>query len=168
MRLRDTIAFLVLRKGIEMELNPKDLTVEQIWNGSNWFPKCNGIRITHIPTDISVECTEGRSLHRNNYDAMVELKNRVELHYFYLKEGYIEESEQQKGLRALRLYHWKTAVKLREWAKTYEGYNPMSKTRVIQNKMKIYNEGSDFHMKQVQLLNEFFPPDDTAEKDSLK
>ena len=57
-----------------MELDPKDIRVEPIWSGSSWFPQYNGVKVTHIPSGISAECTEGGSQHRNRFDAVEKLK----------------------------------------------------------------------------------------------
>lgn len=60
-----------------MNIDYKDIRVDPIWNGSNWFPQYNGVRVTHIPSGISAECTEGRSQHRNRFDAMEKLKEAL-------------------------------------------------------------------------------------------
>lgn len=45
--------------------NPSDFIIETFNSGTSWFPRNAGIRITHIPTDITVEIDEGNSQHRN-------------------------------------------------------------------------------------------------------
>lgn len=60
-----------------MNIDYKDIRVDPIWNGSSWFPQYNGVRVTHIPSGISAECTEGRSQHRNQFDAMEKLKEAL-------------------------------------------------------------------------------------------
>ena len=60
-----------------MDLNPKDLSIDILWNGSAWFPRQTGVRITHLPTGISAESTEGRGQHQNHYIAMEALKEKV-------------------------------------------------------------------------------------------
>lgn len=68
-----------------MELDPKDLSINVIQNGSSWFPKFNGVQITHIPTGISVESTDERGQHANKAVAMNRLKDQLALHEFYNK-----------------------------------------------------------------------------------
>lgn len=65
------------------------------------------------------------------------------------------------GLRELRLWHWNSVVSGRVCAGVQEllGQVEVAKT---------FNDSADFHLKQVQLLNDFFPIDDTAENDASK
>jgi len=60
------------------------------------------------------------------------------------------------SLRALRLWHWKECLKAREAAKHVE----------FSISKKLANREADFHLKQVQLLNEFFETGDTAERNA--
>jgi len=62
------------------------------------------------------------------------------------------------GVRHLRLYHWREAMKLRAYEQSKE--DPRIKMRA---ERKI-----GFHLKQVVLLNDFFPMGDTAEQDAQK
>lgn len=62
-----------------------------------------------------------------------------------------------KGLRALRVYHWQKASEHRHMSNVKPMYPHIAKWHV---------EQADFHIKQVQLLNEFFEIGDTAESDA--
>lgn len=61
------------------------------------------------------------------------------------------------GMRALRLWHWQAVVRLR----TYGDDADMRKSD-----SEHYNKRADWHLTQVQLLNDFFPIGDTAEHDN--
>lgn len=64
------------------------------------------------------------------------------------------------ALRALRLWHWRKVTHNRHEARVQElhGRNMSAKN---------LNLTADFHLKQVQVLNEFFPElGDTAERDA--
>lgn len=56
-----------------MELDYNDLVISTYRTGSGWFPKDNGVTITHIPTEISVSCHSERSQHANRAKAMEQL-----------------------------------------------------------------------------------------------
>lgn len=66
------------------------------------------------------------------------------------------------GLRALRLWHWKRCAEHRKKERFASklGLDGVSWS---------HYERANFHLKQVQLLNDFFPaPGDTAEADAAK
>jgi len=67
-----------------------------------------------------------------------------------------KEKAMLEGLRKLRLHHWQTALKLRAYGQT---------PGMRKSDTKHYDKKADFHLTQVQLLNNFFPIGDTAEKD---
>ena len=48
-----------------MELDPKDLSVSVIQNGTTWFPRCTGVSITHLPSNITSTSLDERSTHAN-------------------------------------------------------------------------------------------------------
>lgn len=75
---------------------------------------------------------------------------------------------QLKLLRELRLHHWKESVKLRQWANRHMETSPQYMSKEIQRKADLFNAHSNFHICQVQLLNDFFPIGDTAERDAEK
>lgn len=60
-----------------MKINPEDLKIDEMWNGSSWMPRRTGVRITHIPTGISAESIEGRGQHQNRFIAMQALENKL-------------------------------------------------------------------------------------------
>lgn len=62
----------------------------------------------------------------------------------------------EKRLRALRLWHWRECLSIRDTAQQLDG------PEWLKDNM---NLDADFHLAQVQLLNEFFPVGDTAEGD---
>lgn len=62
-----------------------------------------------------------------------------------------------EGLRNLRLYHWQAVLRLRRYAKDCEARR---------SDADHYNKRAVFHLTQVQLLNDFFPIGDTAERDN--
>ena len=62
-----------------------------------------------------------------------------------------------EGLRALRLYHWQTVLRLRSYAADAD---------MRKSDSEHYNKRANFHMTQVQLLNDFFPVGDDVTKDA--
>lgn len=62
-----------------------------------------------------------------------------------------------EGLRALRLYHWQAVLRLRSYAADAD---------MRKSDSEHYNKRANFHLTQVQLLNDFFPIGDTAERDN--
>lgn len=66
-------------------------------------------------------------------------------------------AERLEGLRALRLYHWQVALRLRAYAADAD---------MRKSDSEHYNKRANFHLTQVQLLNDFFPIGDTAEHDN--
>jgi hypothetical protein len=64
-----------------------------------------------------------------------------------------------EGLRALRLHHWQAVLRLREYAADAD---------MRKSDSEHYNKRANFHLTQVQLLNDFFPIGDTAEHDNVQ
>lgn len=99
-----------IEENIEIELNMNDLQIDTLRasgaGGQHVNKTDSAVRITHLPSGITVKCQSGRSQHDNKDKALMMLKSRL---YQLMQQAHIDKVSALKGEQ--KLIEWGSQIR---------------------------------------------------------